>query len=48
MDSKINIIDKLIILSRTGIKFFRGGMSSIFETGKRHFSCWQACTDFSW
>ena len=25
MDSKINIIDKLIVLSRTGIKFFRGG-----------------------
>ena len=41
MDSKINIIDKLIILSRIGLKFFRGGgMSFIFETGKRHFPCW--------
>ena len=30
MDSKINIIDKLIILSRTGIKFFRGGVCRLF------------------
>lgn len=30
MDSKINAIDKLIILSRTGIKFFRGGVCRLF------------------
>lgn len=30
MDSKINIIDKLIVLSRTGIKFFRGGVRRFF------------------
>lgn len=30
MDSKINIIDKLIILSRIGLKFFRGGVCRLF------------------
>ena len=49
MNSRISTLDKIIILYRTGIKFFRGGGTQNFLKGSTWDApCWKKWTDYPW
>ena len=49
MDSKISTADKLAILYRTGIKFFRGGgTQNLLKRSAWNASDWERRADFPW